>query len=119
MSTEQTAAPVAATAAPVVTPAPKLNAIQLIEQELGNFYKQAEAAAKAAEQAVANSHAVSGAIQATQHLLAKLKAEAVKAEAEAAKLAGEAKAEAAKLVGRVEAEAKKGIALVETEAKKL
>jgi len=108
MSTEQTpVAPVAATAAPVATPAAKPTAIQLIEQELANFFKQAEVAAKNAEQAVANTHAVQGAIQATQHLLGKLKAEAAKAEAEAKKLAGEAEAEAKKLVGEAEAEIKK------------
>jgi hypothetical protein len=77
------------------TPAQKLNAIQLIEQEVGNFIKQRE-------QAVANVHAVEGAIQAAQHLLAKLKAAAAAAEAEAKKLVGEA-----------EAEVSKGIALVE------
>ena len=60
--------------------APKpLTAIQTIEQELIGFIKQRE-------QAVANVHAVEGAIQAAQHLLARLKA----AEAEAVKLAQEA-----------------------------
>ena len=110
MSTPVTpAVPVAATAAPVAAPAPasKPNAIQLIEQELANFFKQAEVAAKNAEQAIANTHAIQGAIQATQHLLGKLKAEAVKAEAEATKLAGEVKTEAEKVVTAVEAEAKK------------
>jgi hypothetical protein len=57
-----------------VQPAPqKLNAIQLIEQELVGFIKQRE-------QAIANVHAVDGAIQAARHLLDKLKAEVVKAE---------------------------------------
>ena len=59
--------------------APKLNAIQIIEQEVGNFIKQRE-------QAVANVHAVEGAIQAAQHLVAKLKAEAAKAEGEVEKV---------------------------------
>jgi ABC-type transporter Mla subunit MlaD len=86
----------------VAAVAPKPTAIQLIQAELANFFKQAEAAAKQAEQAVANVHAVQGAIQATQHLLAKLKAEAEKAEAEGKKLLDEA-----------EAEVKKGIAIVE------
>ena len=54
---------------------PKLNAIQVIERELANFFKQRE-------QAIANVHAVDGAIQASQHLLQTLKAEAAKAEAE-------------------------------------
>lgn len=58
-----------------VTTAPKLNAIQLIEQEVVNFVKQRE-------QAVANVHAIEGAIQAAQHLLAKLRAEEAKAVAE-------------------------------------
>ena len=82
----------------------KPNAIQLIEQELAGFFKQAELAAKQAEQAIANTHAIQGAIQGTQLLLAKLKA-----------AAAEAEAEAKKLVGEVEGEVKKGIALVEKE----
>ena len=105
MSTPVTPAlPVAGTPAPVATPtpapvptpapAPKLTAIQIIEQEIGNFFKQRE-------QALANVHAVDGAIQAGQHLLAKLKAEAAKAET------------------FVETEAKKVVAAVEAEAKKL
>ena len=57
------------------TPAPKLNAIQVVEKELLGFRTQRE-------QAVANVHAVDGAIQASQHLLATLKAEAAKAETE-------------------------------------
>jgi len=61
-----------ATAEP--TAAPKLNAIQLIEQELRAFIQQRE-------QAVANVHAVEGAIQASQRLLQVLRSEAGKAEA--------------------------------------
>ena len=80
---------------PVATPAPvapkALTAIQLIEQELGNFFKQKE-------QAIANVHAVEGAIQAGQVLLFKLKAEIAKAEAEAKKLVGEAEAEVSKVI---------------------
>jgi hypothetical protein len=84
MSTQATPAlPAASAAAPV-----KLTAIQVIEQELGNFLRQRE-------QAVANVHAVEGAIQATQQLLAKLKAEVEKAEAFV-------KAEAEKAVAAVE-----------------
>lgn len=63
-------------------PAQKLNAIQIIEQEIGGFLRQRE-------QAVANVHAVEGAIQAGQHLLAKLKAAAAKAEAEVNKVVTE------------------------------
>ena len=63
------------------TPAPKLSAIQLIEQEIVNFSRQRE-------QAVANVHAIEGAIQAAQHLVGKLKAEAAKAEAPAPAPAG-------------------------------
>lgn len=91
-------------AQPVVgTPAtaPKLTSIQIIEQELENFFKQRL-------QAVANVNAVEGAIQAAQHLLGRLKQEVAKAEAEAKKLLGEA-----------ETEVETGIHLVETEAKKL
>ena len=72
MSEGQT--PLVATAVQAA-PAPKLNAIQIIEQELGNFIKQRE-------QAVSNVHAVEGAIQAAQHLLIRLKAAAVAAEEE-------------------------------------
>ena len=90
--------PVVATAA--AAPAPKLNSIQLIEQEIGNFFKQKE-------QAIANLHALDGAIQAAQHLVAVLKTAAAKAEAEAVKIAGEVKTEATKIVDAVEAEAKK------------
>jgi nucleoside diphosphate kinase len=77
-----------------------LTAIQILEQELVNFMKQRE-------QAVANVHAVEGAIQAAQHLIGKLKAEAAAAETEAKKLFDEAEAEAKKVFGDVEAEAKK------------
>ena len=96
MSTETQATPVAATAAAVATPAPapKLTAIQIIEQELAGFFKQRE-------QAIANVHAVEGAIQAGQLLLSKLKAAASKAETE------------------VETEVSKVITEVETEAKKI
>lgn len=77
-STEVSTAPVA----PVVVPQ-KMNAIQLIEHELMGFIKQRE-------QAVANVHAIEGAIQAAQHLLGKLRAEFAKAEAEASKVVEEA-----------------------------
>ena len=73
MSEGQT--PLVATAVQAAPVAPKLNAIQIIEQELGNFIKQRE-------QAVSNVHAVEGAIQAAQHLLARLKAAVVAAEDE-------------------------------------
>jgi hypothetical protein len=69
--------PVAGTPAPAAPV--KLNAIQVIEQEIGNFTKQHV-------QAIANVHAVEGAIQAAQHLLARLKAEAAKAEVEVEKV---------------------------------
>ena len=93
--------------------APKpLTAIQTIEQELIGFIKQRE-------QAVANVHAVEGAIQAAQHLLARLKA----AEAEAVKLGKEVvakvEAEVPVVEAAVEAEAKKVIEFVKTEASKL
>jgi len=64
---------VVATAVPVEVPAPKLTAIQVIEQEIGSYFKQKE-------QAIANLHAIDGAIQAGTRLLALLKAEAAKAE---------------------------------------
>ena len=97
--------------APVVNavqvPAPKLTAIQIIEQDLAGWFKQAELAAKNAEQAVANTHAIQGAIQGAQSLLAKLKAAEAAAVKEAEKLATEAKTEAEKVVTDIEAEAKK------------
>ena len=62
------------TGTPVTVAPQKLNAIQIIEQEIGNFIKQRE-------QAVANVHAIEGAIQAAQHLLGRLKQEAARAEA--------------------------------------
>ena len=80
--------------------APKLNAIQRIEQELIAFFRQKE-------QAVANVHAIDGAIQAAQHLIGVLKAEEAKAAAEAEKLAGEVVAGVKEAVAAVEAEAKK------------
>lgn len=99
--------PVAGTPAPVATPAPApaapaqpKSAIEIIEADIVNFFQQRE-------RAIAQVHAVDGAIQATQSLLAKLKAEAAKAEAEGKKLLGEAKAEVSTLVADVEAEAKK------------
>jgi hypothetical protein len=96
--------PVAGTPAP----AQKQNAIQLIEQELVGFFKQKE-------QYVANVHAVDGAIQATQHLLGKLRAEAAKAEAEAKKLLDEASAEAKEDVAAVEGAAGKVLEFVKKE----
>jgi hypothetical protein len=98
MSDSQQALPVVET--PVAAPKKALTAIQLIEQEIGNFIKQKE-------QAIANVNAVDGAIQAGYHLLGKLKAEVAKAEAEAKKLLAEAEVEAGKAVAFVEAELKK------------
>ena len=108
MSTDTPVVPVAGTP----TTEKKLNAIQLIEQELSTFFKQRE-------QAIANVHAVDGAIQATQHLLGKLRAEAAKAEAEAKKLLGEAETEVKEAVTAVAGEVSKGIHVVEAESKKL
>ncbi len=88
--------------------APKLTAIQRIEQEIVAFIKQRE-------QAVANVHAVEGAIQAAQHLVAVLKAEEAKAAAEVKKLVGETEAGAAAIVKDVENEASKVISFVKKE----
>jgi flagellin-like hook-associated protein FlgL len=52
----------------------KLNAIQIIEQDLSNYIQQHE-------QAKARTHALEGAIQSMQRLLQALKAEAIKAAA--------------------------------------
>jgi len=93
---------------PALTASKPLTVIQTIEQELVGFIKQRE-------QAIANVHAVEGAIQAAQHLLARLKqaeGEAVVfAKAEAAKIEAEAK----KVVGEVEAEGSKVIEFVKKE----
>jgi hypothetical protein len=72
---EPNATPAPATV--VATPAPKLNAIQLIQREIISFQRQRE-------QHMANVHATEGAIQAAQHLIGVLTAEAAKAEALAA-----------------------------------
>lgn len=76
MSTPAPALPVAEPTA--AAPAPKLNAIQMIEQEIAGFLRQRE-------QAIANVHAVDGAIQAGNHLLAKLRAAAAEAKVEVEK----------------------------------
>jgi len=67
-------------AAPIVVPAASapqapavpLTAIQVIEKEIQGFFKQRE-------QAVANVNAIEGAIQASQHLLVRLRQEELKA----------------------------------------
>jgi len=90
-----------------------MSAIQTIEQELGTFFKQRE-------QAIANVHAVDGAIQAAQHLLIKLRAEE-------AKVVGAVEAEVTKVVdaveGKVEADVKTAVVevapAVEAEIKKI
>ena len=103
----------AAATANAVAPAPKpLNAIQSIEQEIVGFFKQKE-------QAIANVHAIEGAIQAGQHILAKLKAAEAAAVAEGKKLVGEAKPIVEGIVQSVESEAKKVEAAVEADVKKL
>ena len=78
-----------------------LNAIQVIEQQIVTYFQQKE-------QAIANVHALDGAIQASQQMLAKLKT----IEAEAKKLATEA-------VTAVETEATKAVAGVEAVAKEV
>jgi len=107
MSTETQVTPVAATAPTAaaqgtanVVPAPKLTAIQIIEQELAGFFKQRE-------QAIANVHAVEGAIQAGQLLLAKLKQAAAAAEADVKKVETVVEGVVSKVEAAVEAEAKK------------
>ena|SRR5579863_1075262 len=94
---EKPAAPaVAVASAPAAAPVPatpspkKLNALETIEQDIANFFKQRE-------EAIARVHAIDGAIQASQHLLGRLKANLE---------------EAAK---DVKAEVEKGIALVKKE----
>ena len=88
-----------ATPVPAAPAAPK-SAIQLIEEQIVGFIKQRE-------QAIANVHAVEGALQGAQHLLTLLKNEAVKAESEATKVVTEIKTKVNNVVSAVEAEAKK------------
>lgn len=83
---EVNAVPVAATAAPTASPAQKLNAIQIVEREVIGFFKQKE-------QAIANLHAIDGAIQAGNLLLQKLKDEAAKGEAAAKAVIAEVEAD--------------------------
>jgi len=118
---ETNAAPVAeATPAPVATPAPApaaapekpLTAIQIVEQQIMNFIQQRE-------KAIANVHAIEGALQSAQHLLGVFRAEEAKAKAAVEAAAHAVKAEAEKIVATVEAGVEKGIHAVEAEAKKL
>ena len=91
------------------SPAKPLTAIQTIEQEFQNFIRQRE-------QAVANVHAIDGAIQAAQHLLAKLKAEEAKAAAEVKKLASGAVSAIEGILTEAEAKAGAVITVVEKDA---
>lgn len=84
--------------APAAPEKPK-NAIQVLESEIVNFMRQRE-------QAVANVHAIDGAIQAAQHILARLRAEAAKAEALFKKAAVDVEAEGKKVATAVETEVK-------------
>jgi hypothetical protein len=88
------------TLATPAVPAKPLTAIQLIEQEIVGFLKQKEAA-------IANVHAIDGAIQGAQSILNKLKTEVAKAEALAKEVVADVKVEATKVVAAVETELKK------------
>lgn len=83
-------------AANTQAPAPKLTAIQLIEQQIKDYVRQRE-------QAIANVHAIEGAIQAAQQLAGKLSA-----------IEAEAKNLASTLVTKVEADAKEAVAAIES-----
>lgn len=82
--------PVPATAPVATAPALKKNAIQLIEEQIVNFFKQRE-------EAIAKVHAIDGALQSSQHLLAIFRAEAAKAEAEVKAVVAAVENEAKKL----------------------
>lgn len=103
-----------ATATAVATPVPAApkSAIQLIEEQIVGLIKQRE-------QAIANVHAVEGALQGAQHLVGLLKAEAAKAEVAAKELAAKVEAEAKNLLSEAKAEITKVVDAVEAEAKKL
>lgn len=77
--------------------APKLSALQMIEQEIGQFFKQREVA-------IANIHALDGAIQAYQQLMGKLRAEAAKVEDEVKKVVSDVEGEANKIIDFVKKE---------------
>src|ERR1700733_6514007 len=103
------ASPVVATPA---APAKPLTAIQLIEQQLANFLHQKEVA-------IANVHAIDGAIQGAKATLALLKTEVAKAEALAKEEAVKVETDVKEVFAEVKAEATKAVATVETELKKL
>lgn len=114
MSDTQTPAPAAPKLA-VVAASPKLNAIQIIEQELKNFYQQKV-------QAIANVNAVEGAIQGAERMLTLLRAEEAKAAsfvkaaiADAEKLAKEAFAVVEPQVANAETVAENDAHRVETD----
>lgn len=105
---------------PVSTPTPvavKPNAIQILEKELAQFIAQRV-------EAISRVHALEGAIQSTQHLIAVFKAEIAKAEAEASKVEAAVVADVKSVEAKVEAEAKTietkveaAVTKVETEVK--
>ena len=68
-----------------------MSPIEIIEAELATFIR-------GKEQAIANLHAFDGAIQAIQTVVAKLKAEASKAESEVKTVAGEAEGKVVSIV---------------------
>jgi ABC-type transporter Mla subunit MlaD len=77
-----------------------VTAIEMLEAEILSFLQQRE-------KAVAQVHAIDGAIQATQHFLAKLRAEAAKAVAAVSTVAEE-------VVTEVEQTVEQGIHVVES-----
>lgn len=92
-------------------PKKSLTAVEIIENELKSYFAQRE-------QAIGRVHALDGAIQSAQHLLATFRAEAAKAEslvsAEFKKVENEAK----HLIAEVKAEEKNVDAVAATEVKK-
>lgn len=91
--------PVVPVAAPAAPAAPK-SVIQITEEQIFVLGKQRE-------QAIANVHAVEGALQGAQHLLVIYKNEVAKAEAFAKEELAKAQAEAKKLIGEAKTEAGK------------
>jgi cell division septum initiation protein DivIVA len=89
-----------------------MSAISVIEKELVTFFQKRE-------EAVAHLHAVEGAIQGAQHLLAKLKAAEAEAVAATEKAATDVKAETAKVVDAVLSDAKEVADKVVEFAKKI
>lgn len=89
-------------------PAQPLNAIQIVEQQIAGFIQQRE-------RAIANVHAIEGALQSAQHLLGVFKTEAAKAEAAAKAAFEKVKADVESVIHGVDTKAEEVVAVVKKE----